>query len=91
MGPARRELDLKAEGISGVVWATGYRTDWLDWIQADVFDIHGYPQAQRGVTCLPGLYFVGLTWMSSWGSGLLFGVAQDAAHVVEHLTGAPRL
>jgi len=83
--PAPRSLALDAEGIGAIIWATGYRTTWHRWIEADIFDDGGYPREQRGVTALEGLYFVGLTWMHGWGSGLLYGVARDASHVVDHL------
>ncbi len=78
-------LNLGDEGISTVIWATGYRSNWHRWIGADVFDDRGYPCAPRGITRAPGLFFVGADWMHTWGSGLLYGVAADAAHVVEHL------
>mgnify|MGYP002641243225 CR=1 FL=1 len=81
------ELDLREQGINSVIWATGYRTRWHRWIRAEVFDEQGYPRVERGISRLPGLYFVGLTWMHGWGSGLLYGVAEDVAYVVEHLVG----
>ena len=84
--PAPRELDLRARGIGSVIWATGYRSTWRDWIRADIFDTGDYPRVNRGITSLPGLCFVGLTWMHGWGSGLLYGVTEDTAHVVDHLT-----
>ena len=84
---APRELELMEAGIRSVIWATGYATRWPRWIKADVFDAQGYPVVERGITDLPGLYFVGLTWMHGWGSGLLYGVEEDVAHVVNHLVG----
>jgi len=81
------ELDLRRAGIATVIWATGYDSEWRSWIALDVFDPEGYPRQTRGVTREPGLFFVGLDWMHTWGSGLLYGVAGDAAHVVEQLAG----
>ncbi|MDJ0924293.1 MAG: NAD(P)-binding domain-containing protein [Acidimicrobiia bacterium] len=79
-------LDLRAEGITTVIWATGYRHDY-SWIDAAVFDERGYPRQHRGVTAEPGLYFIGLHGMHTTGSGLFSGVGGDARYVVEHLAG----
>jgi putative flavoprotein involved in K+ transport len=32
----------------------------------------------------PGLYFVGLLWLHTWGSGRFGGVARDAKYLSEH-------
>ena len=84
---APSSLDLEAEGISTVIWATGYRLDY-SWIDATVFDERGYPKQHRGVTAEPGLYFIGLHGMYTAGSGLFSGVGADAKHIVEHLAAA---
>jgi len=78
-------LDLIAAGVSTVIFATGFRFDF-SWIDLPVFDQRGYPRYRRGVTEAPGLYFCGLHWMHTQGSGLFFGVGRDAEHVVGHLT-----
>jgi len=67
-----------------VLWCIGFRTDFR-WIDADIFDARGYPHHQRGVTAVPGLYFLGLPWLYTWGSGRFSGVARDAAHLMEHI------
>lgn len=77
-------LDLRRAGIATVIWATGYAYDF-DWVQVPVFDEHGRPHQQRGVTRRPGLYFLGLHWMHTFKSGLLAGVGDDAAHVADHM------
>lgn len=64
--------------VSTIVWATGFRPDF-GWVQVPVFDGHGAPIHQRGVTAAPGLYFLGLRWQHTQGSGLLGGVGRDAA------------
>lgn len=81
-----RELSLAAAGISAVVWATGYRFNF-NWIKGLDVDVYGYPVQQQGVTAQPGLYFAGLHWLNKFKSGLLYGVAEDAAHVAAHLAG----
>ncbi|MCJ7625633.1 MAG: NAD(P)/FAD-dependent oxidoreductase [Anaerolineaceae bacterium] len=77
-------LDLKSAGISSVIWATGYKFDF-SLVNVPAFDEDGYPLQKRGVTEYPGLYFVGLPFLHSMKSGLLFGVSDDAAHVAEHI------
>ena len=79
-----RGLDLRSVGVTSVVWAVGYRSDFR-WVQVPVFDGHGYPGHDRGVTPVRGLYFLGLPWLYTWGSGRFSGIARDAAHVVDHL------
>jgi putative flavoprotein involved in K+ transport len=74
------ELNLKGSNINTVIWATGYSFDF-SMVQLPIFDGDGYPIQKRGITSYPGLYFVGLPWLHNAKSGLLFGVAQDAAHV----------
>jgi putative flavoprotein involved in K+ transport len=82
--PVTTELDLDAAGIGTIVWGTGYSFDF-SWVQFPIWDDFGYPVQQRGVTDQPGLYFVGLHWLHTIKSGLLIGVGDDAAHVVEHI------
>jgi putative flavoprotein involved in K+ transport len=74
------ELDLEAAGVSTVIWATGYRPD-LGWVQLPVYDAEGYPVQRRGVTAVPGLYFLGLDWLHSAKSGLFAGIGEDAAYL----------
>jgi putative flavoprotein involved in K+ transport len=79
-----REISLTEAGINAVIWATGYRFDF-SWIAGAELDEYGYPRQQQGVASRPGLYFVGLHWLHKFKSGLLYGVAEDAAHVATHL------
>jgi putative flavoprotein involved in K+ transport len=74
------ELDLKAAGITNVIWATSYTFDF-SFVELPIVDGDGYPRQQRGVTAYPGLYFVGLPWLHNAKSGLLYGVGQDAVHI----------
>ena len=75
-----QELDLKSAGITSVIWATGFEFDF-SLVKLPAFDEDGYPVQHRGVTAHPGLYFVGLPFLHTRKSGLLFGVGDDAAHV----------
>jgi putative flavoprotein involved in K+ transport len=78
------ELDLTTEGISSVIWATGYRFDF-SLVKLPVVDGDGYPIQQRGVTDYDGLYFLGMPWLYSRRSGILFGVGDDAAYLANHI------
>ena len=77
-------LDLRRENIAAIIWATGYDYDY-DWLRAPVLGADGRPLQQRGVTPVPGLYFLGLHWMHTFKSGLLSGVGVDADYLAEHM------
>jgi putative flavoprotein involved in K+ transport len=81
----RTTLSMTAEGIASVVWATGYEYDY-DWLHEPCLDPSGAPVQKRGVTDLPGLYFLGLHWMHTFKSGTFMGIGDDASYVAEHLT-----
>jgi len=78
------KLDLRASGISTVIWATGYTFDF-SLVRLPVFDADGYPIQKRGVTEYKGLYFLGIPWLHSRRSGILFGVGDDAAYLAAHI------
>ena len=77
-------LDFAAEGITTIIWATGYKQDF-GWLKADAFDDKGAPIHQRGVSKEPGLYFLGLPWQSRRGSTFLWGVWHDAKFVADQI------
>ena len=60
-----------------------------DWVKIPVFDDRGRPLQQRGVTAVPGLYFLGLHWMHTFKSGLLSGVGADAEFLADHMARCP--
>jgi putative flavoprotein involved in K+ transport len=70
--------------VDAVIWATGYRPDH-SWIGLPVTDADGRLRHSRGVTEVPGLYFLGLSWQHTRGSALLGFVADDAAFIAEQL------
>ncbi|MVU78418.1 MSMEG_0569 family flavin-dependent oxidoreductase [Nocardia sp. ET3-3] len=78
------EVDLEAQGITSVVWSVGFRTDYR-WLHVGVFDGEGHPCHNRGVTAVPGLYFLGLPWLHTWGSGRFAAIARDAEYVAERI------
>jgi putative flavoprotein involved in K+ transport len=75
-------LDLTAQPLAAVIWCTGYRADFR-WIDVPVFDGSGIPAHDRGITQSPGLYFLGLPWLHTWGSGRFCGVAEDADYLAD--------
>lgn len=83
--PSATPESLSIEGIGAIIWSTGFRRDDA-WIRVPVFDGRGYPTHRRGVTSVPGLYFIGLPWQHTWGSGRFGGVGDDAQYLVERIT-----
>lgn len=77
-----RTLDVQAAGITSVVWCIGFRSNF-SWVEFPVLDQRGHVEHERGITGVPGLYFLGLPWQYTWGSGRFFGVGRDAQHVLE--------
>lgn len=77
-------LDLRAAGISTVIWATGFTFDF-GWIDDLPVDAQGYPVTNCGESPLEGLYFCGLNWMTRRKSGILYGVADDAREVARRI------
>jgi putative flavoprotein involved in K+ transport len=77
-------LDLRRENVGAIVSATGYDYDY-GWLRAPVLEARGRPLQQRGVSQVPGLYFLGLHWMHTIKSGLLCGVGDDAESLAEHI------
>ena len=78
------ELNYRKANISSVIWCVGYQTDF-SWIEVPVFDGKGYPSHDRGVTSIKGLYFLGLPWLYTWGSGRFSGIARDAQYLSEYI------
>jgi putative flavoprotein involved in K+ transport len=73
--------ELEADAV---IWSTGYRPDY-SWIKLPVFGDDGLPRHRRGVTDVPGLYFLGLTWQHTRGSALIGWVKDDAEFIAEHI------
>ena len=70
---------------SNVIWSTGYQPNF-GWIDLPVFDDAGWPRHDRGVVAAePGLYFVGLPFLSALTSSLVGGVGRDAEYIARHI------
>jgi putative flavoprotein involved in K+ transport len=70
--------------VDAVIWATGYRPDH-SWIRLPVTGPDGEIRHRRGITDVPGLYFLGLSWQHTRGSALLGWVKEDAEHIAERV------
>jgi putative flavoprotein involved in K+ transport len=70
--------------VDAVIWATGYRPDF-SWIDLPILDSNGRLRHRRGVTDVPGLFFLGLTWQWTRGSALIGWVKDDAAFLAERI------
>ena len=83
-GRTARFADGSELEVDVVIWATGYRPDYA-WIELPVFDEAGRVRHRRGVTEVPGLMFLGLTWQHTRGSALIGWVMHDAEYVAERI------
>ena len=79
-----QKLDLQQAGISTILWATGYTSDY-SWLPGNAVDAQGRPRHQRGVSMEPGIYFLGLPWQTRRGSSFIWGVWYDAKYVADHI------
>lgn len=83
-------LDYQQADIRTVIWCTGYQSDFR-WIEVPVFDGKGYPGHERGVTNVWGLYFLGLPWLYTWGSGRFSGIARDANYLADYIAARKKV
>ena len=67
-----------------MIWCIGFKPDF-GWLDVPVFNGCGQPGPVRGVTAQAGVYFLGLPWLHTWGSGRFSGVARDAQHIAEQI------
>lgn len=79
------ELDLQGARVGAVVWCTGF-TARFEWLHLPVVDGDGHPIHRRGVSEVPGIYFLGFPWLHSRKSGVIYGIEEDARHLVEAIT-----
>jgi putative flavoprotein involved in K+ transport len=79
-------LDLAARGIGSIIWATGYSTDY-GWVQMDVLDDQKRPRHTNGVSPIPGLFFLGLPWLTCRASSFIWGVWRDAERLAARIDG----
>ena len=78
------ELNLADSGVTTIIWATGFVQDF-NWLKVDIFDKSGKPKHHRGVSEEPGVYFLGLPWLSMRGSSFIWGVWEDAKYLASQI------
>ncbi len=81
------QLDVKASGITSIIWATGFSQDF-SWVKLNAFDERGNPKHERGVAPVSGLYFLGLPWLSNRSSSFIWGVWNDAKYLADRIASA---
>jgi putative flavoprotein involved in K+ transport len=77
-------LNLRDAGVATIIWATGFKLDF-GWVKAGEYDSRGVPVHERGVSTVPGLYFLGLSWLSRRASAFIFGSVNDSAHLADQI------
>jgi putative flavoprotein involved in K+ transport len=80
----RGSLALAGSDIAAVLWCIGFRPDFR-WLDAPAFNGAGQPRHLRGVAACDGVYFLGLPWLHTWGSGRFSSVGRDAAHLADRI------
>lgn len=78
------DLDLAKAGVTSIIWATGFAVDF-SWLNVAAFDEDGRPMHQRGISAEPGIYFLGLPWLSCRASSFIWGVWHDAKYLADHI------
>lgn len=79
-----RRVDIVEANISTVIWATGYTSDF-GWLEVGTYNAMGKPVHERGISKEPGIYFLGLPWLSCRGSSFIWGVWHDAKYIADHI------
>ena len=77
-------LDLAAQNISSVIWASGFGYDF-SWLQVDTFNEFNQPIHKQGISPQRGIYFLGLPYLTGRGSSFIWGVWNDAKYIAEHI------
>ena len=77
-------LNLAAEGITTIIWATGFEVDFT-WLKTAAVDEAGRPRHIRGIGAEPGIYFLGQPYQTRRGSSFIWGVWHDAKLVADHI------
>jgi putative flavoprotein involved in K+ transport len=82
---ALRQLSLQESNVGTVIWATGFTGDF-SWIHLPVLDAEGKPIQVRGISPVPGLYFLGFPWLNSRKSGIIYGIEDDAQYIANAIS-----
>ncbi|SFD97494.1 flavin-containing monooxygenase [Roseivivax sediminis] len=79
-----RAVDLKAENVSTIIWATGFRFDF-SWLDVNAFHEDGTPFHKRGISAENGIYFLGLPELTNRASSFIYGCWYDAKYIATHI------
>lgn len=90
----REGLPLLEDGrvleVENVVWCTGFRPGFERWIDLPIHGEHE-PRHEGGIVPeYPGLFFLGLHFLRSLASGMVHGMAEDAAFIADHVAARQR-
>jgi len=78
--------EVSLRGMGAVIFTSGFRPDYAKWVRLPAFDDLGFPITRDGAsTLVPGLYFVGVHFLRTRKSSLMFGVGDDAAIVARDI------
>lgn len=78
------QINLRDEGITSVVWSTGFSGDF-SYLQVPVLNKDGMPIQRNGISEIPGLYFIGLVWLRKRKSGIILGISDDASFIADQV------
>jgi putative flavoprotein involved in K+ transport len=78
---------LDAGDVGSVIWCTGYRGDF-SWLDPSLRDDIGRPRRHSAAGSLPGIWYIGLRWLTRRSSGNLLGFPTDAATVADGVAAA---
>jgi putative flavoprotein involved in K+ transport len=84
VGQTPSEVDIEAENIRTVVWATGYQRRY-PWLRVPVLDAQGEITHKEGITPVVGLYVLGMRFQKRKYSNLIDGVGRDAEDLADHI------
>jgi putative flavoprotein involved in K+ transport len=84
LGVPKCTVDLRADGINTVVWATGFARHY-PWLKVPVLDERGEIRQKDGVTPAPGLFTLGMYFQRTRGSASIDGVGRDAEFLADRI------
>lgn len=76
--------NAKLTDVQSIIWATGFKFKF-DWIDFDIFNADGYPIHERGITTIPGLFFLGFFWLNWKKITFMSGISKDAYYIAQKI------
>lgn len=75
-------IDFNESNISSIIWTTGFNMDF-SYLDLPVLNKDGDPKQTNGITDVEGLYFLGLPWLRTRKSGVIYGIKEDAEFITD--------